>query len=68
MPAAIPAEARPFCLGHATGFGLLESEGTGVDWLYVSPAGDFDHTGPRTGRYRVADRGDDDDRGTVTHP
>ncbi|GGM29545.1 MULTISPECIES: hypothetical protein [Micromonospora] len=24
------------------------------DWLIVSPSGDFDHGGPRTGRYLVA--------------
>lgn len=27
---------------------------TTLDWLVISPAGDFDHDGARTGRYRRA--------------
>ncbi|MEO3752960.1 NAD(P)H-binding protein [Streptomyces sp. B6B3] len=56
--AGIPAEARPFCLAHGAGLELLRAEGADVDWLYASPAGDFDHDGERTGRYRVAEAGD----------
>ncbi|WP_433329179.1 NAD(P)-dependent oxidoreductase [Spirillospora sp. CA-294931] len=51
-----PQEYRAFYLGHAAG--LDELRATGLDWLYVAPAGDFDHDGPRTGRYRVAEHGD----------
>ena len=29
-----------------------------LDWTYVAPAGDFDHDGTRSGRYRLADHGD----------
>jgi uncharacterized protein len=51
-----PNEYRSFFLGHAAG---LEELRTGdLDWAYVAPAGDFDHDGGRTGRYRVAEHGD----------
>ncbi|SNR28598.1 NAD(P)-dependent oxidoreductase [Actinomadura mexicana] len=51
-----PNEYRSFYLGHAAG---LDKLGTcDLDWAYVAPAGDFDHDGTRTGRYRVADHGD----------
>ncbi|MFA1538403.1 NAD(P)-dependent oxidoreductase [Actinomadura monticuli] len=53
-----PAEFRPFCLGHAEGLEVLRSEGGALDWVYVSPAGDFDHQGQRTGRYEIRDHGD----------
>ncbi|MEV5297438.1 hypothetical protein [Amycolatopsis methanolica] len=33
-----------------------------LDWLYVSPAGDFDHDGDRTGRYQVAASADPEAR------
>ncbi len=33
-----------------------------LDWVYVAPAGDFDHDGARTGRYRIAEHGDPDSR------
>ncbi len=56
--AGIPAEFRPFCLAHGAGLEILRAEGADVDWLYASPAGDFDHDGDRTGRYRVAETGD----------
>lgn len=53
-----PAEFREFCLGHQAGFEVLRGygrgSGPGVDWLYLSPAGDFDHSGPRKGGYTVA--------------
>ncbi|NIH87560.1 NAD(P)-dependent oxidoreductase [Amycolatopsis granulosa] len=51
-----PAEFRPFSAAHAAGLAVLRD--SDVDWLYVSPAGDFDHTGGRTGAYRVAAHGD----------
>ncbi|GAA3116320.1 NAD(P)-dependent oxidoreductase [Nonomuraea salmonea] len=46
-----PPEYRPLCLGHAAmATGLRASA---LDWLIVSPAGDFDPTAPRTGRYSI---------------
>ncbi|MDT0444959.1 NAD(P)-dependent oxidoreductase [Streptomyces johnsoniae] len=55
---AIPEEHRPFCLAHGAGLEVLRSAGGDVDWLYVSPAGDFDHEGGRGGTYRVVAAGD----------
>ncbi|GIJ55638.1 NAD(P)-dependent oxidoreductase [Virgisporangium aurantiacum] len=49
-----PQEYRPFCLAHAAGAEVLRASAGGPDWLIVSPAGDFDHSGPRGGRYRIA--------------
>jgi uncharacterized protein len=57
-----PAEFRSFCMAHRAGLDVLREEGTDLDWLYVSPTGDFDHDGSRSGRYRIADRGDITDR------
>ncbi|MCP2168837.1 NAD(P)-dependent oxidoreductase [Goodfellowiella coeruleoviolacea] len=54
----LPAEAREFCLAHAAGLDVLRAEGDAVDWLYLSPCGDFDHDGARTGGYRVGERAD----------
>ncbi|MFB4300823.1 NAD(P)-dependent oxidoreductase [Actinomadura sp. NTSP31] len=51
-----PDEFRPFSLGHAAG--LEELRASDLDWAYISPAGDFDHAGARTGRYKIADHGD----------
>ncbi|MDO3701421.1 NAD(P)H-binding protein [Micromonospora sp. C28SCA-DRY-2] len=51
-----PNEYRSFYLGHAAG--LEELRTCDLDWAYVAPAGDFDHDGTRTGRYRLADHGD----------
>jgi putative NADH-flavin reductase len=48
-----PQEYRFFYLGHAAGMDVLRAA-TAPDWLILSPAGDFDHTGDRTGRYRLA--------------
>ncbi|TGB09396.1 NAD(P)H-binding protein [Streptomyces sp. MZ04] len=53
-----PAEFRPFCLAHASGLEILRAEGGALDWVYVSPAGDFDHEGGRTGHYSVREHGD----------
>jgi len=49
-----PQEYRVFYLGHAAGVDVLRAATTGPDWLVVSPSGDFDHGGVRTGRYRTA--------------
>ncbi|MFI7429621.1 NAD(P)-dependent oxidoreductase [Micromonospora sp. NPDC049836] len=49
-----PQEYRGFYLGHAAGTEVLRREGSAVDWLVLSPAGDFDHGGTPTGRYRFA--------------
>ncbi|MFY1617254.1 NAD(P)-dependent oxidoreductase [Micromonospora sp. WMMD736] len=51
-----PDEYRSFYLGHAAGLDELRT--CDLDWAYVAPAGDFDHAGGRTGRYRVAEHGD----------
>ncbi|XHU04487.1 NAD(P)H-binding protein [Amycolatopsis sp. WGS_07] len=55
---SLPAEFRPFCLAHAAGLEVLRAEGAGLDWVYVSPVGDFDHDGERTGRYEIGGHGD----------
>jgi putative NADH-flavin reductase len=52
-----PAEFRPFCLAHRDGLDILRAT-DGLDWLYVSPAGDFDHEGARAGHYRISEHGD----------
>ncbi|HEY2077321.1 MAG TPA: NAD(P)H-binding protein [Streptosporangiaceae bacterium] len=57
MP-GFPAEFRPFCLAHAAGLEALRVEGGTLDWVYVSPAGDFDHEGERTGHYEIREHGD----------
>ncbi|GAA0361542.1 NAD(P)-dependent oxidoreductase [Microbispora corallina] len=49
-----PGEYRAFSLGHAAGDEALRSADTPIDWVVLSPAGDFDHGGDRTGRYRTA--------------
>jgi uncharacterized protein len=49
-----PQEYRSFYLGHAAGMDTLRAATTAVDWLVISPAGDFDPGGARTGRYRTA--------------
>ncbi|MBG0814921.1 NAD(P)-dependent oxidoreductase [Planomonospora sp. ID82291] len=51
-----PNEHRAFYLGHAAGLAVLQD--SGLDWAYVAPAGDFDHAGTPTGRYRIADHAD----------
>jgi hypothetical protein len=55
---ALPAEVRPFCLAHAAGLEVLHAEGAALEWVYVSPAGDFDHEGERTGHYGIREHGD----------
>jgi putative NADH-flavin reductase len=49
-----PQEYRAFSLGHAAGTDVLRAATGEPDWLVISPAGDFDHGGTRTGRYRIA--------------
>ncbi|MFP3963685.1 NAD(P)H-binding protein [Actinomadura fulvescens] len=51
-----PQEYREFVSGHAAGLDALAE--TGLDWLYISPAGDFDHDGGRSGSYQIAGHGD----------
>ncbi|OLF07981.1 NAD-binding protein [Actinophytocola xanthii] len=51
-----PNEYRSFYLGHAAG--LAELRDSDLDWVYVAPAGDFDHSGTPSGRYRLAEHGD----------
>ncbi|MFF5211238.1 NAD(P)-dependent oxidoreductase [Streptosporangium sp. NPDC000396] len=53
-----PAEFRPFCLAHAAGLEAFRVEGGTLDWVYVSPVGDFDHEGERTGHYEIREHGD----------
>jgi putative NADH-flavin reductase len=48
-----PQEYRLFYLGHAAGMDMLRAATTELDWLVLSPAGDFDHGGGRTGRCRA---------------
>jgi putative NADH-flavin reductase len=59
-----PNEYRSFSLGHAAG--LAELRTCDLDWVYIAPAGDFEHEGPGTGRYRIAEHGDADSR--ITYP
>jgi putative NADH-flavin reductase len=47
-----PSEYRDFMVGHGAGLHVLRTADTVVDWLVIAPAGDFDHGGQRTGRYR----------------
>lgn len=53
-----PAEYRPFSLSHAVGLEVLRVEGGSLDWVYISPAGDFDHDGERTGRFEFREHVD----------
>ncbi|MFI9787961.1 NAD(P)-dependent oxidoreductase [Kitasatospora sp. NPDC051984] len=48
-----PQEYRPFSRAHAAGSAVYRAAGTVLDWLIVSPAGDFDHTAAPTGHYTV---------------
>ncbi|MCO1657020.1 NAD(P)-dependent oxidoreductase [Pseudonocardia humida] len=49
-----PQEYRAFYLGHAAGADVLAAADPAPDWLVLSPSGDFDHGGARTGRYATA--------------
>jgi len=49
-----PQEYRAFSLAHAAGTEVFRAATDEADWLVISPAGDFDHGGTRTGGYRTA--------------
>lgn len=49
-----PQEYRSFYLGHAAGADLLRTATGDLDWVILSPAGDFDYNAAPTGRYRTA--------------
>jgi uncharacterized protein len=49
-----PQEYRSFYLAHAAGADVLRTATAALDWLIVSPAGDFGDGGTRSGRYRTA--------------
>ncbi|MFJ9516908.1 NAD(P)-dependent oxidoreductase [Kitasatospora sp. NPDC101801] len=49
-----PQEYREFYLAHATGTEVLRTAPDPLDWLVLSPSGDFDHQGGRTGGYVFA--------------
>jgi uncharacterized protein len=49
-----PQGCRDFYLPHAAGTDVLRAAPGSLDWLVVSPSGDFDHQGTRTGRYTLA--------------
>ncbi|MFF5405224.1 NAD(P)-dependent oxidoreductase [Streptomyces misionensis] len=49
-----PREYRAFAAGHAAGTDVWRACAGGPDWVVVSPAGDFDPTGARTGGYRLS--------------
>lgn len=53
---AFPPEYRPFSLAHGAGLDVLRTRA--LDWVSLAPAGDFDHEGPRTGRYAFRPHGD----------
>ncbi|MEW2286474.1 NAD(P)H-binding protein [Streptomyces sp. NPDC047841] len=53
-PGAFPPAIRPFALAHTAGLHRLRERGDGpVDWVMLTPAGYLEHSGARTGRYRV---------------
>ncbi|MFG1798622.1 NAD(P)-dependent oxidoreductase [Micromonospora carbonacea] len=60
-----PPEFRSFCLGHGAGTDELRRAGDAPDWLVLSPAGDFDHTGQPAGGYRFATA---DGASRITYP
>ncbi|MEU4192999.1 NAD(P)H-binding protein [Kribbella sp. NPDC026611] len=47
-----PQEYRPFYLAHQTVLDIFRS--SGLDWVSIAPAGDFDHTEAPRGSYQVA--------------
>jgi putative NADH-flavin reductase len=49
-----PQEYRSFYLAHAAGVTVLRGSTGPLDWVVVSPSGDFDHGAGRSGRYRRA--------------
>jgi uncharacterized protein len=55
-----PAEHKPFCESHAAGAEVLRA--ADLDWLIISPVGDFDRDKGRTGEYGLATVPDMTDR------
>ncbi|MGH1561933.1 NAD(P)-dependent oxidoreductase [Mumia sp. DW29H23] len=49
-----PTAYRSFSLAHAAALSTFSADGAGLDWVALSPSGDFDHTGRTTGGYAVA--------------
>ncbi|TWV32592.1 NAD-dependent epimerase/dehydratase family protein [Streptomyces misionensis] len=49
-----PREYRAFSAGHAAGTAVLRACAGPPDWVVVSPAGDFDPAGARTGGYGLS--------------
>jgi putative NADH-flavin reductase len=47
-----PQEYRSFFLAHRAALNTIG--GAGLDWVAVSPSGDFDHEGAPVGGYRIA--------------
>ncbi|WP_214110472.1 NAD(P)-dependent oxidoreductase [Acrocarpospora catenulata] len=60
-----PQEYRTFYLGHAAGTTTLHTATPSLDWLVLSPSGDFAYNAPRTGTYRVAPAAADS---RISHP
>lgn len=48
-----PEQYLPFSLGHTAALHLLRAATTPVDWLMLTPAGDFEADGERAGTYRI---------------
>lgn len=48
-----PADYRPWAEAHAAGLDVLRGAPDLVDWALLTPPIGFDHTGPRTGAYRI---------------
>ncbi|GAB3403855.1 NAD(P)-dependent oxidoreductase [Flindersiella endophytica] len=48
-----PKEYLPFSLGHTAALHVLRAVTTPVDWVMLTPAGDFVPDGEPTGRYRI---------------
>jgi hypothetical protein len=72
--ASFPAEYLSFSWAHATGLDSLRAQSEakrvgdtrGMDWVWLAPAGDFDHEGGRTGHYTIRPHGDPSAR--VSYP
>lgn len=47
-----PQEYRSFFLAHQAALDIFRE--AGIDWVAISPSGDFDHEGTPVGAYRVA--------------
>lgn len=65
---SLPEEHRPFSLAHSGGLEVLRAQSASgsLDWVWVSPAGDFDHRGTRVGRYAL--RAHVDMTARITYP